>query len=579
MLANIALRINNLPDIWGEGALFAFSGMDGETSGSSGFVATFARERYGLLFHTPQRRLLDIKLRHEGATRIVTGDVLAVETPQGDLVLAFSHWHTLIGVTPNDTRLQLGFEAGPVAAWQSPFRLSEDEQNRDVLALIEQGGRFALSYGESAGQARQRARAGMELAVGDEVEKRLATYRNVPALESPEMDRLLKKCIGVMKVNTLSKEGAIQQTWSTPDRVPHRHMWLWDSVLHSFGMNRLLPRLSWDFLKSVLDTQTADGMIPIQMTAGRGPSWASAIQPPILAWGVWENYQALQDKSCLRYALPRLERYLAWDCANRDRNSNGLLEWSLDQGKNYRGGEAGMDNSPRFDRAVPFDAVDFSVYAALDMQYTARIAKELGEVEKGRRWEQRSRAMSAQVHSSLWHQEDGFYYDRELEGQFIRVKAISGLYPLLLDDTPPERVDRLVGALKDPTLFNTAFPVPTVAVSDPAWSTDMWRGPTWLNANYFVISGLAKQGTTEEADWLAQKSIELVQKYYQRYGVLFEYYDAKDEVSPPACDRKGPIKEPFDIRAKGGSIRDYHWTAAVTACLLLGLDELRDEAV
>ena len=579
MLANIALRINNLPDIWGEGALFAFSGMDGETSVSSGFVATFARERYSLLFHAPQRRLLDIKLRHEGATRIATGDVLAVETPQGDLVLAFSHWHTLIGVTPNDTRLQLRIEAGPVASWQNPFWLSEDEKNHDVLALVEQGGRFALSYGESVTQARQRARAGMELEVADEVSKRLTTYRNVPALESPEMDRLLKKCISVMKVNTLSKEGAIQQTWSTPDRVPHRHMWLWDSVLHSFGMNRLLPRLSWDFLKSVLDTQTADGMIPIQMTAGRGPSWPSAIQPPILAWGVWENYQALQDKSCLQYALPRLERYLAWDCANRDRNSNGLLEWSLDQGKNYRGGEAGMDNSPRFDRAVPFDAVDFSVYAALDMQYTARIAKELGQVEKGRRWEQRSRAMSAQMHSSLWHQEDGFYYDRELEGQFIRVKAISGLYPLLLDDTPPERVDRLVEALKDPTLFNTAFPVPTVAVSDPAWSTDMWRGPTWLNANYFVIRGLAEQGRTEEADWLAQKSIEFVLKYYRRYGVLFEYYDAKDEVPPPACDRKGPIKEPFDIRAKGGSIRDYHWTAAVTASLLLGLDELRDEAV
>ena len=87
----------------------------------------------------------------------------------------------------------------------------------------------------------------MELEVADEVSKRLATYQNVPALKSPEMDRLLKKCISVMKVNTLSKEGAIQQTWSTPDRVPHRHMWLWDSVFHSFGMNRLLPRLSWTF--------------------------------------------------------------------------------------------------------------------------------------------------------------------------------------------------------------------------------------------------------------------------------------------------------------------------------------------
>ena len=578
MLADVARRFKNLPDVWGEGALFAFSGMDGETSVSSGFVATFARERYGLLFHTPRRRLLDIELRREGAVRLATGDVLGVETPQGNLVLVFSHWHTLIGVVPDETRLQLSSEAGPVAACQRPFRLSEDAENHDALALVEHGGRFALSYGKSVAQARRRAEAGMELEVGDEVEKRLAAYRNIPALKSPERDRLLRKCFSVMKVNTLSKEGAIRQTWSTPDRVPHRHMWLWDSVFHSFGMNRLFPKLSWDFLKSVLDTQRADGMIPIQMTANRGPSWPGAIQPPILAWGGWENYLALRDRSCLQYALPRLERYLEWDCANRDSDGNGLLEWSLDQGKRHRGGEAGMDNSPRFDRAVPFDAVDFSVYAALDMQYTARIAGELGEIEQERRWARRSRAMSACVHRRLWHDGDGFYYDRELDGRFIRVKAISGFYPLLLNDVPPERVDRLVAALRDPTLFDTAFPVPTVAVSDPAWSTDMWRGPTWVNANYFVIRGLDKQGRTDEADRLAQKSIALVLKYYRRYGVLFEYYDAKDEVPPPACDRKGPIKEPFDIRAKGGSIRDYHWTAAVTASLLLGPDERRDEA-
>ena len=55
--------------------------------------------------------------------------------PQGDLVLVFSHWHTLIGVVPDDTRLQLGIEAGPVAAWQHPFRLSEDAENHDALAL------------------------------------------------------------------------------------------------------------------------------------------------------------------------------------------------------------------------------------------------------------------------------------------------------------------------------------------------------------------------------------------------------------------------------------------------------------
>jgi len=45
-----------LPAVWGEGALFAFSGLDGATCSASGFAATFAAAPYGLLFHTPRRR-------------------------------------------------------------------------------------------------------------------------------------------------------------------------------------------------------------------------------------------------------------------------------------------------------------------------------------------------------------------------------------------------------------------------------------------------------------------------------------------------------------------------------------------
>jgi hypothetical protein len=52
-------------------------------------------------------------------------------------------------------------------------------------------------------------------------------------------------------------------------------------------------------------------------------------------------------------------------------------------------------------------------------------------------------------------------------------------------------------------------------------------------------------------------------------GVIFEFYDAKDERPPWRCDRKGPNRGEYDFRVKFDSIRDYHWSAAVTACLLL----------
>jgi glycogen debranching enzyme len=342
---------------------------------------------------------------------------------------------------------------------------------------------------------------------------------------------------------------------------------LWDSVFHSLAMNRLNPRVGWHLIKSVLDTQRPDGMIPHQTSI---TGWQSSItQPPLLAWGVWQNYQALEDRTCLSYALPCLERYLDWDCAQRDTNGNGLLEWFIEENERCRSGESGLDNSPRFDEAVLLDAVDFSTFAAQDMLFVAHIAAELGDRERAQRWQERAGALSQRIHQGLWDDSDGFYYDRRMDNRFSRVRAVSGFFPLLLDDIPPDRVERLVRALLDPTHFAAAFPVPSVALSHPSWSTDLWRGATWINTNYLIVQGLRKHGRSEEAAWLSEATINHVLKYYEQFGVIFEFYDAADRTSPVACDRKGPRGEHYDIRVKIDSIRDYHWSAALTACLLL----------
>ena len=51
---------------------------------------------------------------------------------------------------------------------------------------------------------------------------------------------------------------------------------------------------------------------------------------------------------------------------------------------------------------------------------------------------------------------------------------------------------------------------------------------------------------------------------YQRYGVIFEFYDAKNSHDPRTLMRKGSPQ---------GGVRDYHWSAAIT---LLMLDKLHN---
>jgi len=548
-----------LPNVWGEGTLFAFSGLDGETDSRTMFMATLGREKYDLLFHTPERFILEIRPSQEGAphrgvVKVTTGDVLIVETPDGLLCLAYVTWHTLVGLYPEGTHIAL-----KPLVW-----LDEDTNEHKYLSVGD--GRFVLSYGTTQEEAEARGDAAATLDIAEVIRARLQSYRQLPQLP-PGDDRLLKKCFSVMRVNTLAPEGVIGQTWSTPDRVPHRLMWLWDSVFHSLTMNRFAPEVAFDFLLSVLDTQRADGMIPHSSSPDGRTSRIT--QPPLLAWGVWENYCVLQDKTRLFTALPKLERYLEWNLTHRDQNSNHLLEWFIEGDPLCRSGESGLDNSPRFDEAVLLDAVDFSTFQACDMAYVAQLWRALGEPERAAVWDERAATMRRALHSLLWDERNSFYYDRDFDGRLSPVMAATGFLPLLLEDTPADRVARLVNHLKNPKTFAAAFPIPSVALNDSRWSTDMWRGATWINLNYLVIQGLRLHKRQTEADWLADLTIAHVGKYYDRYGVLFEFFDAKDERPPTHCDRKGAHQEPYDIYRKMDSIRDYHWTAALTALLLL----------
>ena len=85
--------------------------------------------------------------------------------------------------------------------------------------------------------------------------------------------------------------------------------------------------------------------------------------------------------------------------------------------------------------------------------------------------------------------------------------------------------------------------MPSTAASekafDPQWKTDTtWRGPTWMNVNWYLYWGLRDHGFADVASELARRSIALVAKLGVR-----EFYDP--------------------ITGDGQGAHDFAWTTLV----------------
>ena len=329
-------------------------------------------------------------------------------------------------------------------------------------------------------------------------------------------------------------------------------MWLWDSCYHAMAMNLLTvpaapaitgvdssrktvtetnvpgDRVAWDYIKSVLLGADSTGAISIERTPNSVGTEVLQTQPPLLAWATAENYQACSARAggaeCmerLAFAFPRLEAYIRWDMTHRrDRtNRTQLYFWT-------KGTESGMDNSQRWDFAPgrgekasktfpSLLVVDLSVFVAREAALLSKFATTLNNSVAHSRWAAVSTSITKDVHELLWDNDNGLYMDLfsgpTPKPGFSSIKAVTGLMPLWLPNLPKERLSKLLVALNDETRgFNASAPLATVALDTDGFSTDMWRGPMWLNTNWHIALALLEQGEEATAIKLLRRTVDVV---------------------------------------------------------------------
>ncbi len=284
-------------------------------------------------------------------------------------------------------------------------------------------------------------------------------------------------------------------------------------------------------------------------------------QPPVLATAVRALHEAAPDRAFLDEVLRAIDAWHRWLHRVRSLDDSGLVAilhpWES------------ADNAPRFDAALarvelgcalslarsdrrhldaaerptdleyrrylaiveqlrrcgfrpaslgetPFAYVDlcFNAVLAVAESDLAWLFGQIGEDGK------RARAASARLHAALaecWDDDAAAYRQRDLHGDEVISDTVADLFPLYAG-VPDERQARrlLDECLWSPDRFGPSpespWAVTTVSKASPAFdSRRYWRGPVWINVNWFLVRGLERCGLVAEADELRRLTLRLVE--------------------------------------------------------------------
>ena len=294
-------------------------------------------------------------------------------------------------------------------------------------------------------------------------------------------------------------------------------------------------------------------------------------QPPVLATVMRRLVETCRDKQLAerkaRLLAPRILAWHRWFYRARDPGGSGLVAilhpW-----------ESGMDNSPLWDEALsrvppaplpelrrdtrvvaaeqrphlseyerylslvatfreldydadrlhdasPFRVADVLMNAVLhranrDLKWLLKRTgvDDDGEVDD---WLQRT----ARGLQTLWDEEDGFFYPRDLiSGEPIRIRTFEGFMPLYAGAASSEQAQILTRSLAG-WLERVPFGLACVDPDSPVFEPRRyWRGPVWINVNWMLRDGLLQYGAGEQAQRLQRDSFKLAEE-----SGFFEYFD------------------------------------------------------
>lgn len=309
------------------------------------------------------------------------------------------------------------------------------------------------------------------------------------------------------------------------------------------------------------------------------PHTSAITQPPIFPIAVEEIFNKDPDTKFLKELLPKLAKSNIWLLENRDIDNDGLVsiispnESGMDELPVFQvvTGFSGQDlvrlhyafrkpdllnqrhnfNSKKILEKDYFNVEEllFNVVFIESNRALARLFRKINRNSNARYFETAAKKGEQSLFEKCWDSEEEIFYSiYSKDEKKAKVKTIASLLPLFLSALPEDKLTVLLSKhLLNPEEFWTNFPVPTVAQNDTHYSPlefpdykhqfgtkivnklyltlykelkMLWRGPTWVATNWFIVKGLRKHGQDKVADQIVKKMIEMIEKWGFR-----EYYN------------------------------------------------------
>jgi hypothetical protein len=283
---------------------------------------------------------------------------------------------------------------------------------------------------------------------------------------------------------------------------------------------RFLPHIATTTYSAFADFQREDGLIPYKITAA-GAAFAQVQLVSPLARCVWHHYRLNgRDRAFLGKMYAAMSRYDDWLVRFRNtRGTSGVEAFcTYDTGHDLSARFWHVPDSPFNNDArtvhpdnpiLPFIAPDLTANVACQRFHLAQIAEELGEPFEP--WRQKAEASVRALFEQCFDAKDFFFYDRDRNGQLVRVQSDVLLRVLACEiGDGAFFAQALERYLLNTRKFFSKYPFTSIALDDPRFDPNFgqnsWSGPSNFLSIIRAAHAFEHHGHHVELSW-AQKPI------------------------------------------------------------------------